>query len=133
MTGFTPLREQIARWLIEFYQHPTSESIEATNNGHNINGANNEKAVPDAARITISGGASQNLACALQVYSDPYITTVWMVAPCYFLACNIFKDSGLKLRAVPEQNGESCDGIDLEWLERGLEEGSDKGADVQVR
>lgn len=39
-------------------------------------------------------------------------------APCYYLACPIFEDSGFKgrLRAVPEDS----EGIDLEWLEGGL-------------
>ena len=41
-----------------------------------------------------------------------------MVAPCYFLACRIFEDAGLKVRAV----GEGKEGIDLEALERGLKE-----------
>ncbi|KAL5330120.1 hypothetical protein ACEPPN_003645 [Leptodophora sp. 'Broadleaf-Isolate-01'] len=92
--GFQPLREEIAKWLGEFY---TGEA--------------------DANRICITGGASQNLACVLQVYTDPLKTKVWMVAPCYFLACRIFEDAGLKMRAVEEGSG----GIDLVALERGLE------------
>jgi hypothetical protein len=35
-----------------------------------------------------------------------------MVAPCYFLACRMFDDAGLKTGAIPE-GGE---GIDLEYL-----------------
>lgn len=58
----------------------------------------------------------------LQVFSDPLKTRVWMVAPCYFLACRIFGDAALKVRAV----GEGDEGVDLEALERGLEE-AEKG------
>ena len=41
-----------------------------------------------------------------------------MVAPCYFLACRIFEDAGLKTKAVAE--GE--EGVDFVGLERGLRE-----------
>jgi DNA-binding transcriptional MocR family regulator len=70
----------------------------------------------DAERICITGGASQNLACVLQVFTDPVYTRVWMVAPCYFLACRIFEDAGLRTRAV----GEGDEGVDLVGLEREL-------------
>lgn len=73
---------------------------------------------PDAERICITGGASQNLACILQVFTDPLYTRAWMVTPCYFLACRIFDDSGLKTRAV----GEGDEGLDLQALEEGLKE-----------
>lgn len=56
----------------------------------------------------------------LQVYTDPLKTKVWMVAPCYFLACRIFEDAGLKTRAIEEGSG----GIDLVTLERELEKAS---------
>lgn len=68
-------------------------------------------------RLTITGGASQSLACILQVFTDPNITqNVYMVAPTYFLACRIFEDSGFagRLKAVPE-NGQ---GIDVCYLEK---------------
>ncbi|KAG9787257.1 PLP-dependent transferase, partial [Aureobasidium melanogenum] len=67
-------------------------------------------------RLTITGGASQALACILQVYTDPsYTKNVYMVAPTYFLACRIFEDNGFagRLKAVPEDQ----EGIDLERLE----------------
>ncbi|PBP19226.1 hypothetical protein BUE80_DR009861 [Diplocarpon rosae] len=92
--GFQPLREEISKWLGEFYG-----------------------AESDANRICVTGGASQNLACVLQVYTDPIKTKVWMVAPCYFLACRIFEDAGLKTRAIEEGEG----GIDLVSLEEKLE------------
>ena len=66
--GYTPLREAIAKWLSSFYLPPSGDIL--------------------SDRIIISGGASQNLASVLQVFSDPHITKrVWMVEPTYFLAC----------------------------------------------
>ena len=103
--GYQPLREQIALWLTRFYAAETSISPE---------------------RICISGGASQNLACILQVFSDPvYTRNVWMVSPTYFLACRIFEDNGFygKLRSVPED----AEGIDIQFLEKSLRE-SDRAA-----
>jgi DNA-binding transcriptional MocR family regulator len=91
--GYGPLRSEVSRWLSSFYDCPD-----------------------DSSRICITGGASQNLACALQVFTDPAVTQrVWMVAPCYFLACRIFEDAGFagRLRAVPEDG----EGIDVEYLE----------------
>ncbi|KIW55239.1 hypothetical protein PV05_07534 [Exophiala xenobiotica] len=98
--GYKPLRQAIAKWLTDFYRP--------------------SKPVPTE-RICISGGASQNLACILQTFTDPvYTRNIWMVAPTYFLACRIFNDSGFdgRLRAIPEDE----EGIDLEYLERGLRE-----------
>jgi len=103
--GFQPLREEISKWLTTFYGGEA-----------------------DAARICITGGASQNLACVLQVYSDPLKTTVWMVAPCYYLACNIFNDAGLRMRAVVE--GEN--GIDLIALEKELERAQHEAGESKV-
>jgi DNA-binding transcriptional MocR family regulator len=95
--GYTPLRYVLSTWLSSFYSVPD-----------------------DPARLCISGGASQNMACALQVFSDPNITKrIWMVTPCYYLACGIFEDAGFtgRLRAVREDE----EGIDIEFLERELE------------
>lgn len=100
--GYQPLREELSKFLSEYY-----------------------KTTPDAERICITGGASQSIACLLQSYTEPvYTKAVWAVAPCYYLACPIFEDSGFKerLRAVPEDS----EGIDLEYLERGLKEFQDK-------
>lgn len=112
--GFQPLREEVANWLASVYT-PSLSSISGSSWTPEI-----EKADTAAAdRICITGGASQNLACALQVFSDPqYTLRVWMVAPCYFLACRIFEDAGLRTAAVPEGEG----GIDLGVLQRRMEE-----------
>ena len=96
--GYQPLRENIAHWLTQFYQTP-SEIL--------------------ADRICITGGASQNLACILQVFSDPLFTrNVWMVSPTYYLACRIFEDSGFhgRLRSVPEDE----EGVDIGYLRKAL-------------
>jgi DNA-binding transcriptional MocR family regulator len=99
--GYQPLREEISRWMGRFYSGTSASS---------------SNLAEDPERICITGGASQNLACVLQVFSDPVRTKVWMVAPCYFLACRIFGDAGLTVRAV----GEGSEGVDLEGLERRL-------------
>lgn len=96
--GYEPLRQHVANWLTHFYQ-PSSRTT--------------------AERICITGGASQNLACILQVFSDPLFTrNVWMVSPTYFLACRIFEDNGFhgRLRSVPEDE----EGVDIEYLRKAL-------------
>ena len=96
--GYQPLREHIARWLTAFYQP-------------------RDPITPE--RICITGGASQNLACILQVFTDPiYTRNVWMVAPTYHLACRIFDDSGFagRLRAIPQNDA----GLDLAYLRQEL-------------
>jgi DNA-binding transcriptional MocR family regulator len=110
--GYQPLREEIAKWMKRFYFVPNSEGTEAA----------------DADRICITGGASQNLACVLQVFSDPLKTRVWMVAPCYYLACRIFEDAGVLMNAV----GEGKEGIDLEALEKGFEKCKREEGSVKV-
>lgn len=97
--GYEPCRKAIAEWLTSFYR-PSS--------------------LIGAARICITGGASQNLGCMLNAYTDPaYTRNAWFVAPAYMLAFRIFDDAGLgaKLRAVPEDES----GIDLGYLRRELE------------
>lgn len=112
--GYYPLREEVARWLTAFYE--PRDTIKAD-------------------RICITGGASQNMACLLQTFTDPvYTRNVWMVAPTYYLACRIFEDSGFagKLRSVPEDE----EGIDLESLAKGIGRSEEKalaeGNDVPV-
>ena len=93
--GYQPLREGLARWLTRHYK---------------------QESEPDYERICITGGASQNLACILQGFTDPaYTRAIWCAAPCYHLACPILEDAGFKgrLRASPEDE----DGIDLRILE----------------
>ena len=107
--GYQPLRDELARWLGDFYGVP-----------------------PDPSTICITGGASQNLACVLQSFTDPvYTKAIWMVAPCYFLACPIFIDSGFagRLRAVPEDE----EGINLAYLEKGLQAMGDGSSHRTVR
>ena len=105
--GYEPLRQQIANWLTSFYElaHPIGSN-----------------------RICITGGASQNLACILQVYSDPLYTSVWMVSPTYFMACRIFEDNGFhgRLHSVPEDN----EGIDVEYLSQAMQ-GAEKEAKMR--
>ncbi|QKX62003.1 uncharacterized protein TRUGW13939_09159 [Talaromyces rugulosus] len=102
--GYGPLRQHLADWLTSFYRpkEPISE-----------------------ARICVTGGASQNLACVLQVFTDAaYTRNIWVVAPTYYLACRIFHDAGFmnRLRGVPEDT----EGIDIGFLEKGLQEAEAK-------
>jgi DNA-binding transcriptional MocR family regulator len=97
--GDQRLRQSLAKWLTTFYNYSAPIDVE---------------------RITITGGASQNLACILQTFTDPgYTRNIWMVTPTYFLAFRIFNDSGFdeKLRAVPEDE----EGIDVEYLRAAIE------------
>jgi DNA-binding transcriptional MocR family regulator len=130
--GYQPLRESIADWLGRFYGPSlrgvsSSESTvvcpERGEKGDVREADGKEK--PDPERICISGGASQNLACVLQVYSDPLYTKVHMIAPSYFLACRVFTDAGLGMRAV----GEGSEGVDLVALERSLLEADKERSD----
>jgi DNA-binding transcriptional MocR family regulator len=91
--GHPTLRIELSKWLSQHYNIDTDQD-----------------------RICVTGGASQSLACILQSFTDPnYTKAVWVIAPCYYLACGIFDDSGLagKLRASPEDD----EGIDLAALE----------------
>ncbi|KAH8658435.1 pyridoxal phosphate-dependent transferase [Xylariales sp. PMI_506] len=100
--GYQPLREGLATWLHRHY------AVER-----------------DPERICISGGASQNLACILQSFSDPSVTrAVWCVAPTYHLVFAIFEDAGFngRLRAFPEDN----EGPDVEALEERLKRFEDE-------
>ena len=99
--GYEPLRENIAHWLTQFY-HSSEPSSQIR-----------------AERICITGGASQNLACILQVFSDPLFTrNVWMMSPTYYLACRIFEDNGFhgRLKSIPEDE----EGIDIAYLRKAL-------------
>ncbi|KAI1183064.1 pyridoxal phosphate-dependent transferase [Nemania serpens] len=129
--GYQPLREALARWLGRFYRDvvPASGSIPRDGSGVSAGEARQkedreieaEEAEAEADRITITGGASQGLACLLQSFTDPARTlAVWVVAPCYFLACPIFADAGFagRMRAAPEDD----EGVDVEFLEREMEE-----------
>jgi DNA-binding transcriptional MocR family regulator len=98
--GYTPLRESIAQWLSTFYL-PSAGPIPCD-------------------RIAITGGASQNLASILQVFTDPNATKcIWMVEPTYFMACTIFQDAGFtgKMKGVPENEH----GPDIAFFRTALE------------
>lgn len=95
--GYEPARIAIAKWLQEAYGSSAPE------------------------RLCITGGASQNLGCLLNVYTDPaYTRKIWIIAPAYFLAFRVFEDAGFggKMRAVPEDG----EGLDIAFLEREIEE-----------
>ncbi|CAD0086126.1 unnamed protein product [Aureobasidium mustum] len=98
--GYAPLRETLGNWLTSWYEPEQSIGKE---------------------RITITGGASQNLACLLQVFTDPaYTRDILFAAPAYMLAFRVFEDNGFsgKMKAVPEDD----DGMDMHALRRALEE-----------
>lgn len=105
--GDAHIREVIAAWLCRRY------SI----------------ANPSSARISVTGGASQNLACILQCYTSPeYTHSIYLVAPTYHLVCDIFEDhhfSG-RLKAIPEDDH----GLDVEFLEKTMRADSSKFANV---
>ncbi|CAD0083706.1 unnamed protein product, partial [Aureobasidium vineae] len=99
--GHLPLRRNLAEYLNNYYGTPSKPCVD---------------------RICITGGASQNLACILQVYTDPvYTLGVWVVEPSYFLAFRIFEDSGFhgdKLQGVPADN----EGINVSHLTAKMEQ-----------
>lgn len=102
--GYLPLRQELAKWLTKFYQ--PKEAI-------------------DVERICVTGGASQNLACLLQTFTDPvYTRNVWMVAPTYYLACRIFDDAGFagRIRGVPEDE----EGININFLSEALQHSEER-------
>ncbi len=97
--GYLPLRRKVASWLTAFYLPQEPVSVD---------------------RICITGGASANLSCILQTFTDPAVTEyIWMTSPAYFCACRVFDDAGFagKLRSVPEDH----EGIDIEFLASSLE------------
>ena len=96
--GYMPLRQALAKWLGEFYQQKdlTYE------------------------RYAITGGASQNLGCMLQVFTDPAFTRdILMIAPSYMMVYPSFLDNGFqgRLVAVPEDD----EGLDVDILRARLE------------
>ncbi|CAG8892224.1 unnamed protein product [Penicillium egyptiacum] len=97
--GYFPLRKNIANWLSRYYAPAQPISAE---------------------RICITGGASQNLACVLQVFTDPAQTEIiWLVEPTYHLVFWIFEDAGFsgRMRGIPEDE----EGMDVAALERALD------------
>lgn len=102
--GDPKLRKNVASWLTQFHEPTNPVTVE---------------------RICITGGASQNLACLLQTFTDAlYTRNVWIVVPAYMLAFRIFEDAGFhrKLRAVPEDD----EGINIDFLRREIGKSEDK-------
>lgn len=94
--GLSRLRNGLADWLGKHYS-----------------------VTPDPERICVTSGASQNLVSILQCFSDlNYTKAVWIVEPCYHLACGIFEDSGFagRLHGIPEDE----EGLNLEVFEQKL-------------
>ena len=122
--GDLQLREQLALWHSRFYEWPPGRSHHGKSIDAGPEGKYETGQKIAASRYAISGGASQGLACILQVFTDPVATkSVWFVEPAYMLAFRIFEDAGLsrrKFRGVGE--GEGGEGVDVEGLKRGLEE-----------
>ncbi|PYI18047.1 aminotransferase [Aspergillus violaceofuscus CBS 115571] len=107
--GYQPLRVNIAKWLTNFYAPARPIPTE---------------------RICITGGASQNLACILQVFTDPrHTVAVWLPEPTYHLVFTMFRDAGLgnRLRAVPEDE----EGLLVEEVERGIADARYRACDFQ--
>ncbi|KAG5982700.1 hypothetical protein E4U55_001490 [Claviceps digitariae] len=101
--GYAPLRARIAAWLRHVY------------------GPDEDNETVSAERIVITSGASANLANMLTKFTEPgYTRAIWMVEPCYFLACPIFTDAGFegRLRGVPEDE----QGLDIDFLRSSLED-----------
>lgn len=128
--GYQPLREELAVWLGKAYHyHYHSHHGPAQQPDR---GGTTRKTAANPSEICITGGASQSIANILSSFTDPeYTRSVWCVAPCYFLACPIFEDAGFKgrLRAVPEDE----EGVDLEFLERGLRKEQDNIGDGEEK
>lgn len=106
--GEDDIREHVATWLSQKYQ-PKPGPITRD-------------------RIIITNGASGGLTAILQKFTDPlYTRRMFLVEPAYFLALNSFLDAGFgrKMQGVPEDD----EGIDLEFLQRRLEEEESKYAD----
>lgn len=105
--GYQPLRQNLAQWLTEFYREDSIDP--STNQPHKR----------DAERICVTGGASQNLSCILQLYTDPvYTKAIFVVEPAYFLSFRVFTDAGFdgKLKGIPEDEV----GVDIKILEQRL-------------
>lgn len=100
--GYTPVREELAKWLTEFYGDATNKYAQASSFSRDAPSVPK----PDFSRIVLTGGASQSLGCILSELTDPsYTRNVWFIAPAYFMAFKMFADAGLKQRAVPQSLG----------------------------
>jgi DNA-binding transcriptional MocR family regulator len=72
--GYEPLRQSIVTWLSSIYGRGSELQLE---------------------RTCATDGASRNPDNVLARLTEPgYTRTIWMVEPCYFLACPVFIDNG---------------------------------------
>ncbi|KAL9110433.1 MAG: hypothetical protein Q9227_004977 [Pyrenula ochraceoflavens] len=124
------LRIALARWLERSYELPFLSSPSSNDSAPKEPKSATQGSIlppgidtttrldPRAARICITGGASQGLAALLAQFTDPAITcAIWVVAPCYHQTCQIIAKAGFfgtRLRGVPEDG----EGLNLEFLER---------------
>lgn len=109
--GYEPLRNSIAKWLTGTY----GRGADITSD-----------------RICVTNGASGNLDNVLARFTEPgYTRNIWMVEPCYFLACPIFMDNGFQalMRGVPEDD----EGLDIEFLRNALKHADQEPAGVANR
>ncbi|KAL4960185.1 aminotransferase [Aspergillus stella-maris] len=113
--GDPALRKGVASWLSELYSLRSQPS--PSQNDHH----ESTKLNPISSdRISITNGASQNLASIMEAFTDPvYTRRIWMVEPTYFHACTIFEDAGFqgRLVGVPEDE----EGLDVQFLRRQME------------
>ena len=116
--GYWPFRKSLSTWLNDFYGD--ARRSYAAKFSTSAKPACVHDAERGAARLTITGGASQSLGLILSTFTDPAWTQgMWIAAPAYYLSFKIFQDAGFtgKMKAVPEDN----EGIDVEALRRQLQ------------
>lgn len=137
--GHLPLRQSLATWLTRFYRDTTDRwcRILPPSSGRSHLSQNEARQTfselnpPTGGedRISITGGASQNLGVTLAALTDPHYTRrIWIVAPGYFMGFKIFEDAGFagRLRAVPEIEAGPNAGPDVEWLRREIKRVDDE-------
>jgi DNA-binding transcriptional MocR family regulator len=86
---------------------------------------------PDSERIAVTAGASPNISCVLQCYTNLESTqAIYLVAPTYHLVCDIFEDHGFagRLKAIPEDD----QGVDVALLETKMRADLERMALVSV-
>ncbi|KAJ5182040.1 hypothetical protein N7449_012187 [Penicillium cf. viridicatum] len=113
--GDPALRVCIAEWLSRLYhlRSPPAKIHPPHQLADHHTGPMANPISPD--RISITNGASGNLATILSAFTDPlYTRRIWMVEPTYYLACTIFEDAGFQGRLVGIPEDEN--GVNLDYL-----------------